>query len=909
MVQRTSVALSDYDIKSIFITTDALLNEAVVPDPSAFTLSRGFVCGLEVRRNLIELRTTNFYGIGSPSITVSYNSGVANALRNASNGTLLPGFSSVLAINKIAEPLFDDPPLRFPNNFTPIINVTTSQAGANVLIPNSVAAASNNGQRLVNLISQNAGTTGGGKSGGPNIKWLYFPNGTYYLDRRIAWTRDFTIIGESREGTILRLIDNAPGFNNTTNRLPFVGFADIQKDQTGFGFNVFANNLTIDSGNNPECIGVSFYSNNTGSMTNILVKGNGHVGLGCRSGSFPSTVGYLEVQGFRYGVVGCSGSMFYCLKVKNQSIAGFVKIENNVLTSVPELPNIVPFLGGDSGQGGSTIGAVHFISEQTTANVPAILLQAKNSNPHMASFSNCNIYGTGNYAVINGKSLADSPRADFLLLENAMQRGYKAFVRYGTNGSATEIAGSDRVQDYSHHDFSFSNERPIKGASKRFPFTPKFYLPDPSSSTWKSVEDSPYNATTSGTAHAGINAALADPSVDVVYFPQRRGTYNISETLVVQGNRNGRNLFFVNFGTAVDLVDGAFNNVAATKPVVRFDSIGGGSLIMSRFNTNLFTKNNLNHVLFEHNSGMSCFFFDCKTESTSETTSSKLWGYRVSPSFSGKAGRVSVYDCLINLARFSRQQVVVLHNANWQVIGKFEKANSFIEVTDGAKVQNINSRHENTRVFSELTPVNKVTGTNSFMVLYSTWIDPSRGGNGEGPLVDVTDGGLFYGCVGHHAQISQAFPLVFRTNRGGTISQWLKKEAPKIPSNVNTRSLLFFSHLSAGGTVSAAVVPKVTSAVVGDSAEPLKLFIAFDVPLNSAFIPAASAFSCTVAGANRAISSVAMSGAFTFLLTLASAPAAGQAVAVSYTPPGSNRLRSKQGGNVASFNIPVKNIT
>ena len=78
------------------------------------------------------------------------------------------------------------------------------------------------------------------------------------------------------------------------------------------------------------------------------------------------------------------------------------------------------------------------------------------------------------------------------------------------------------------------------------------------------------------------------------------------------------------------------------------------------------------------------------------------------------------------------------------------------------------------------------------------------------------------------------------------------------------------------------------------------LALRFDKDLDETSAPSASAFAVSVAGASRGVSSVTVSQDMV-TLTLAEAVAAGETVTVGYTPPGSGKLRSTDGGEVAAF--------
>ena len=107
------------------------------------------------------------------------------------------------------------------------------------------------------------------------------------------------------------------------------------------------------------------------------------------------------------------------------------------------------------------------------------------------------------------------------------------------------------------------------------------------------------------------------------------------------------------------------------------------------------------------------------------------------------------------------------------------------------------------------------------------------------------------------------------------------------------RALAGFSQSLTNDTDTA---PALSSAAVNGAA----LTLTFDQALKASSVPAASAFSVMVAGSARSVSAVRLSGS-TAALTLASAVAHGEAVTVSYAPPGSSPLVDGTGNAVAAF--------
>ena len=97
-------------------------------------------------------------------------------------------------------------------------------------------------------------------------------------------------------------------------------------------------------------------------------------------------------------------------------------------------------------------------------------------------------------------------------------------------------------------------------------------------------------------------------------------------------------------------------------------------------------------------------------------------------------------------------------------------------------------------------------------------------------------------------------------------------------------------------TVSANLPPGLVSARVDGTA----LVLTYAEDLDDTSVPAASAYTVTVAGSAVTVSSVAVSGA-AVTLTLAAAVTAGQTVTVSYTVPSSNPVQDESGLDAAAL--------
>ncbi|MFA6174490.1 MAG: glycosyl hydrolase family 28-related protein [Kiritimatiellales bacterium] len=194
-------------------------------------------------------------------------------------------------------------------------------------------------------------------------KILYFPNGTYlvsdtlvysFTDMKIKFTdinRCMHFLGESRQGTVIRLKDHAPGFGAETNKA-VVSFTHGNSSNVAMQ-NSFQN-FTIEIGaGNPGASGLEFFANNSGVVRNVTVRSldpekAGHAGLSMTTYNFSCVlVKNLDVDGFDYGVKVTQPrlySVFENIQVSCQRVAGFYLESNNVslrgLTSSNRVPAV-----------------------------------------------------------------------------------------------------------------------------------------------------------------------------------------------------------------------------------------------------------------------------------------------------------------------------------------------------------------------------------------------------------------------------------------------------------------------------------------------------------------------------------------------------------------------------------------
>lgn len=173
--------------------------------------------------------------------------------------------------------------------------------------------------------------------------WVYLPDGTYRVTSTLSYrgptlvTPTFSsdlvrirILGQSREGTKIKLDDRVPAFADATRPAVLLEF---QHDGTTFNNapagNVLAN-VTLDTGRgNPGAVGLWFQGANVTSMHNVQVTsgdGAGRCGILLQTGSVQGYYRDLTVEGFDYGICQTANpeldSAFEHVTLRGQRVAG-----------------------------------------------------------------------------------------------------------------------------------------------------------------------------------------------------------------------------------------------------------------------------------------------------------------------------------------------------------------------------------------------------------------------------------------------------------------------------------------------------------------------------------------------------------------------------------------------------------
>lgn len=385
---------------------------------------------------------------------------------------------------------------------------------------------------------------------------LYFSNGIYRVTKEIRFeTSDggplFTgphLYGQSRDGVILKLDDYAAGFNNPKNPYQAVIRAINAPDGTTFEnvsadfFNRYMVNFTIDTGNNPGAVGIKFHSNNTGTLRNVRIVGDGAIGLDLNAVDLngPHLVQNLEVEGFDVGVraAGANSSTLSNITIKDAGSYGLYHTSKDLQ-----------------------------VEGLTVENAPVAVF----TSPGTATLRTTLTLVNGNFTGSDStKSAVVS--GDVLFARNITTDGYAQAIQANA-GSTGDVVGKT-VDEYSSHGVSKTFDSNVsRSLNLPIQYQPLTY--DPDLANWISVADYGAlpgdNIDDTNAIQAAIDAAAANGQT-TLYFPGNSSIepnwYTLDGTVSVHGSIN----HFLGFAPARILGEGKFSLVedADAAKVVQF---------------------------------------------------------------------------------------------------------------------------------------------------------------------------------------------------------------------------------------------------------------------------------------------------------------------------------------------------
>ncbi|MGC9452074.1 MAG: glycosyl hydrolase family 28-related protein [Oceanipulchritudo sp.] len=333
---------------------------------------------------------------------------------------------------------------------------------------------------------------------------IYFPNGTYRLTDSVvgaildsgAALGGLVIQGQSRDGVVLKLDDNAAGFENASSPKHLLDY--FAGNGTNNAFMNQLENLTIDVGSgNAGAVGVRFHANNTGAVRNVRIVSSDPAGAGfagleaVKNTNGPWMIRGLEVAGFDYGLnLGNGENGRHMVSVQDlhltgQRVAG-IRLNSFILAAYKT----------------SSENSVPFVSD-ITETAMITLIEADLSTPGGGA--------TDAYAIECG-----SP----VFLRDVTTSGYAGVVR---SGGEVLLSGMSAGMEWHSHPRNYLwEETPDLSLNLGMEQAPEIEWPD--ASEWAVVDSLSFEDDDT----EAIREAMASGKSMIIFKPK---TYWISETI------------------------------------------------------------------------------------------------------------------------------------------------------------------------------------------------------------------------------------------------------------------------------------------------------------------------------------------------------------------------------------------
>ena len=379
-------------------------------------------------------------------------------------------------------------------------------------------------------------------------KIVYVPNGTYLVSDTIEWPKGehgglyykrTTLMGETRDGAIIRLKNNSPNFSTGESK-PVLD----TKDNRANGFRNRIENLTVHVGaGNKDAIGIKMNSNNGGGAFDVSIissDGQGAQGLNLTSTEIgPLLIKNVSIEGFDRGIL-VGGGTTNSVHMENVTVSQQNEVGIEQAIQVLTIRNL-----------------------KSINNVPAVLVRG-----HGATFSlfGAELQGMDNRsqtAIVtqhrkNGSSTPGERRTINVFLSDIKQSGYK------NTGEVYNCETGDRETLKGNLE-EWSCGRPLTLFSTQ---NKMLDLP---------VEETPYLqhdldniAVVEGNTGADIQAAIDTPGVKTVFLPNR--SYQVREPIRIRGSV--RKIIGMRAIFSRDSIDPIFRFEDGEEPIVSIERIG-----------------------------------------------------------------------------------------------------------------------------------------------------------------------------------------------------------------------------------------------------------------------------------------------------------------------------------------------
>lgn len=336
---------------------------------------------------------------------------------------------------------------------------------------------------------------------------IYLPNGTYRISAPVRWPwstninsryRATILQGQSREGTQIRLVDYASGYQKGNQPRPMIWTGEYGAVRTRSSIR----NLTVHTGShNPMAIGIQYFANKQGCLRDLrVVAGDAGavVGLDLAKSdeNGPCFVQNVRIEGFDFGVrtgFAVHGVVFEHLELIGQTTAGFRNLGQSVSIRDLRSTNRVAALQNNEANGFVVIADAVLVGTATNRSPPAI------------------------------------QNKGVLFARNLTTPGYVKSVENRT-GTGIDIAGPEVREFLSHTVF---NLFPAPQYSLNLPVKETPEVPWDDLKDWASPGQFGGKPDDVADDSKAIQAAI-DSGKSTVYLPN--GTWTLRDTVILRGN-------------------------------------------------------------------------------------------------------------------------------------------------------------------------------------------------------------------------------------------------------------------------------------------------------------------------------------------------------------------------------------
>ncbi|MGA9379806.1 MAG: glycosyl hydrolase family 28-related protein [Phormidium sp.] len=376
---------------------------------------------------------------------------------------------------------------------------------------------------------------------------IYLPNGVYLVSDRLDWPAGTqggqeykrTILqGQSQQGTIIKIKDNAPEFTNSSmpKSVIFTGPSPAQR------FRNSIRNLTVDTGvGNAGAIGVQFNASNQGTLREVTIRSGDGLGINGLDMNFMDEIGPLlvknvTVQGFQYGIrtgFNINSQTFENIRLENQREYGFYN--TGQIVNIRGLTSTNAVTAVYNAQGRMTLIDASFNGTSGAASKPALINDSANG----------------------------------LLVRNLATSGYQSAIE-----SANTIKTGPAIAEFASGGITSLFNSPMQTLNLPIQETPDVPWDDPIKTPWANVVSFGAIPNDGKDDSAAIQAAI-DSGKTTVYFPN--GEYDVQATVLVRNNvrRVIGTEAEVTIGTESKQDYPGFKLIEGSSPVVVFERFEG----------------------------------------------------------------------------------------------------------------------------------------------------------------------------------------------------------------------------------------------------------------------------------------------------------------------------------------------